>query len=275
MPGTDKTGIVSDCCFNACQSNPSLLISAMTATSLAVIGVTILFSSFISGLFGMAGGMVLLGVLLVYFDVATGMVLFSIIQFFVNGSRVVQWREHVIWPIFYWYLLGATAAFTVMWKIAFVPNKGTVYLLIGLMPFVIDALPAAMRPNIEWRRIPIVTGFLTTIVQILSGVGGLMLDIFFQKSRLDRKATNATKAVAQTFSHVLRWLYFGSIAGIAGVSIWMVGSAVALGMVGAALAPYVLERMTDDSFRQWTRTIIYVISIVYVVHGGYLLWVGE
>jgi len=51
----------------------------MTASAIAIVGFTIVLSSFISGVFGMAGGMVLLGVLLVYFDVATGMVLFSII----------------------------------------------------------------------------------------------------------------------------------------------------------------------------------------------------
>ena len=35
----------------------------------------------------MAGGMILLGVLLIYFDVATAMILFSIIQFSANGWR--------------------------------------------------------------------------------------------------------------------------------------------------------------------------------------------
>jgi uncharacterized protein len=57
----------------------------MAPSILALIGATILFSSFLSGVFGMAGGMVLLGVLLNYFDVATGMILFSIIQLFANG----------------------------------------------------------------------------------------------------------------------------------------------------------------------------------------------
>ena len=71
-----------------------------------------------------------------------------------------------------------------------------------------------MRPNIEWRGVPFLTGIFTTIIQFLAGVGGLFLDIFFQKSRLDRKTTNATKAVTQTFSHVLRAAYFGSLAGI-------------------------------------------------------------
>jgi Flp pilus assembly pilin Flp len=57
----------------------------MPLASLAVIGGTILVSSFISGTFGMAGGMVLLGVLLVYFPVTTAMVLFSIIQLVANA----------------------------------------------------------------------------------------------------------------------------------------------------------------------------------------------
>ena len=48
----------------------------MTLSALALIGATIVFSSFLSGVFGMAGGMVLLGVLLNYFDVPTGMIFF-------------------------------------------------------------------------------------------------------------------------------------------------------------------------------------------------------
>ena len=72
----------------------------MTRRLARLIGATIVLSSFISGVFGMAGGMVLLGVLLVYFDVATGMVLFSIIQLAANGWRALHWRRFVLWPIF-------------------------------------------------------------------------------------------------------------------------------------------------------------------------------
>src|SRR3954454_16065280 len=110
----------------------------MTFSALALIGATIVFSSFLSGVFGMAGGMVLLGVLLNYFDVPTGMIFFSIIQLFANGWRVVQWRRYVLWPIFGWYLLGAVIAFGCMWMIAFVPDKAMVYLSLGVMPFVVE-----------------------------------------------------------------------------------------------------------------------------------------
>jgi uncharacterized membrane protein YfcA len=246
----------------------------MTPAVLAIIGVTIVCSSFISGVFGMAGGMVLLGVLLNYFDVATGMILFSIIQFFVNVLRVVQWRQYVLWPIFGWYVVGAALSFAIMWTIAIVPDKATVYLLLGLMPFAVEALPASMRPNIEWRGVPFFTGMVTTVIQILSGVGGLALDIFFQKSTLDRKTTNATKAVAQTFSHVVRAAYFGSLSGIGDLPVWATGPAILLAIAGTSLAPIVIERMTDHGFRQWTRAIIFAISTVYLVRAAWLFWHG-
>src|SRR5262249_21026493 len=160
------------------------------------------------GIFGMAGGMVLLGVVLVYFDVTTGMVLFSLIQLATNGWRSLHWRQFVLWPVFVWYVAGAILAVAVMRTIAFVPDQASVYLLLGAMPFMIELLPARLLPNIEWRGVPFITGVLTTIIQFLAGVGGLFLDIFFQKSRLDRKTTNATKAITQAFSHVLRAAYF-------------------------------------------------------------------
>ena len=75
----------------------------MTAAALVILGLTILATSFIAGVFGMAGGMILLGVLLIYFDVATG-----------------------------------TVAFGLMWLIAFIPDKATVYLVLGGMPFVLS-----------------------------------------------------------------------------------------------------------------------------------------
>src|SRR5438270_13575571 len=129
----------------------------MALSAVAIIAVTIVFSSFVSGVFGMAGGMILLGVLLNYLDVAAGMVLFSIIQLFANGWRAVQWRSYVLWPIFGGYLLGALISFTFMWTLAFVPDKGMVYLALGLMPFLVEALPASIRPNIERRGVPFFT----------------------------------------------------------------------------------------------------------------------
>ena len=245
----------------------------MSLATLAILGITILVSSFISGTFGMAGGMVLLGVLLVYFPVTTAMVLFSIIQFVANAWRAMLWWRFVRWSIFAWYAVGGVIAFAVLRAIAYVPDKPTVYILLGLMPFAVELLPAHARPNIEWRGMPFVTGLLTTVVQFMAGVGGPFLDVFFQKSMLDRKTTLATKAVTQTFSHVLRGAYFGSFGTVQTfANPWPYAAAIVVAIAGTSLTPVIIERMTDHGFRQWTRVIILTVSSVYLVRGAVLAW---
>ena len=250
----------------------------MTLASLAILGLTICATSFIAGIFGMAGGMILLGVLLIYFDVATAMVVFSLLQFSANMSRVLLWRKFILWPIFFQFMIGGTLAFGIMRLIAFIPDKAVVYLLLGAMPFVVEALPRAWRPNIEWRFVPYVAGFATTLVLLIAGSGGLFLDVFFQKSRLDRKTTVATKAVAHTFGHVFRVGYFAALGGAAGAGdalpLWAIAAAVVIAIGATSLAPLVLNRMTDRGFRQWTRALILVVGATYLARAGWLFWHG-
>ena len=77
--------------------------------ALAVVGVTVLVTSFVSGIFGMAGGMMLLGVLLVFMDVAPAMVLFGVVQMASNGWRAALWWRHVNWSIVWRFLVGSTS----------------------------------------------------------------------------------------------------------------------------------------------------------------------
>jgi uncharacterized protein len=249
----------------------------MTPAGFAIVGLTILATSFIAGVFGMAGGMILLGVLLIYFDVATGMVIFSLLQFSSNVSRVLLWRKFILWPILFQFVAGGAVAFGLMSLIAFIPDKATVYLLLGGMPFLVEALPQTWRPNIEWRYVPYASGFLTTIVLLIAGNGGLFLDVFFQKSKLDRKTTVATKAICHTFGHVFRVGYFAPLGGLAGVTLpaWAIAAAIVLAIAGTLLAPLVLNRMTDHGFRRWTRVMILTVSASYLARAGWLLWHGS
>jgi uncharacterized membrane protein YfcA len=243
----------------------------LSFTTLAAIGLAVVVSSFLSGVFGMAGGMILLGVLLVYLDVSTAMVVFSIIQFAANGWRAVMWWRFVRWRIFVHYCAGAIAAFVILRAVAFVPDKPTVYFLLGIMPFAVELLPRGAHPDIEWRGVAFTSGALTTVVQFMAGVGGVFLDIFFQKSMLDRKTTVATKAITQTVSHVMRAAYFSSFGGLANLNAAGTAAAVVLAVAVTSMTPYVIERMTDHGFRQWTRVIIFAISAIYLVRAGWLM----
>ena len=90
--------------------------------ALAIVAVAVLASSFISGLFGMAGGMILLGVLLVFMDVVPAMVLFGIIQMVSNSWRAALWFRYVNWGIVWRFLVGSTLVFLLLRTVALLTN---------------------------------------------------------------------------------------------------------------------------------------------------------
>ncbi len=245
----------------------------MTPVALALVGLTVLGTSFLSGIFGMAGGLILLGVLLAFMDVVPAMILFGIIQMGANGWRAVLWRAHVRWEIVGRYLIGATAAFLVMRLVAFVPDKALLYLGLGLLPFAAELLPTRYWPNISNPWGPQLCGVVIMVLQLMAGAAGHILDMFFQRSAMDRKGIVATKAVCQTTAHLFRVLYFGSLmATFEGhVPVWAIGAALALAFIGTSLAARVLEQMTEADFRMWSRRIVHLVAVTFIVRGVWLL----
>jgi uncharacterized membrane protein YfcA len=170
------------------------MITLPIALSLAA---AVLTTSFLSGLFGMAGGMILIGTLLVLMPLAPAMVLHGATQFTANAWRAWLWRAEIRWGIFFWYLAGAliaALAFALVW---FVPNKPITLLMVGLISLVGLWLPARFAPDITkcWHSFG--CGFICTLLHLVAGVFGPILDVSFVRTTLKRRETVATKAVVQ------------------------------------------------------------------------------
>ncbi len=240
---------------------------------LALIAGTVLVTSFISGIFGMAGGLILLGVLLLFLEVAPAMVLFGTIQTAANGWRAMMWLGHVNWGIVWRYLVGSTVMFLLMRSVSLLPSKAAIYLGLGLIPFAANLLPKSLTPDITRPGAPYICGAFILVLQLLAGAAGHILDIFFQKSQLDRKTIVATKAVTQVSGHAYRIAYFGSFASAFDTSIplWGYATAIALAIAGTSLAGLVLMRITDEGFRTWSKRITTAIAITYLLRAAWLL----
>jgi uncharacterized membrane protein YfcA len=249
------------------------IVAAMSAATIAAVAVTVLLTSFLSGIFGMAGGLILLGVLLLILDVTSAMILFGITQLGANGWRAFLWRGHVAWHLVGSYIAGALAMFALMKIVAFLPDKAMVYIGLGVLPIAGDLVPPRWRPDITRRFMPFTCGAVIMALQLMAGAAGSVLDIFFQRSPLDRKQIVATKAITQVIAHVCRIAYFGSFAipGDDFLPWWTYAGAIALALLGTTLAARVLHRMTDASFRRWSRWLILTVSVTYLVRGLWLL----
>jgi uncharacterized membrane protein YfcA len=235
-------------------------------------------TSFLSGIFGMAGGLILVGVLLAVLPVPDAMVLHGVTQMASNGWRGLLWYKHVRWRAVAAYLAGCVFALALWSFTRFVPGKPMALLLLGLTPFAARLAPANLQPNPESTAHGALYGLICMSLLLLTGVAGPLIDSFFLGGKLDRREIVASKAVCQIFGHAMKLVYFGAIVDrTASLDPVMAGLAVVASMTGTSLAARVLEALTDQQFRAWANRIITAICGYYVIHGTFLLaltWVS-
>jgi uncharacterized membrane protein YfcA len=238
-----------------------------------ILSTSVVATSFISGIFGMAGGMVLMGILLLLLSVEQAMVIHGVAQFASNGWRAVLWWRHIAWRVFRGYAFGALLVVTVMLGLQVALSRPAVMVVLGLTPFLGFLLPARWRLSVDRAGHPLLCGLACMGVQMLSGVSGPLLDTFFVRSDMTRHQAVSTKAAVQTLSHALRIVVFGSLladsdqALAPSLALLVVFSAV----VGTSASKLVLDRISDSHFRQVTRRIVLVLGGGYLCAGLWLL----
>ena len=244
----------------------------MTLGAVSALAVVVFATSFLSGIFGLAGGLILMGALLLFLPVTSAMVLHATTQIAANGSRAFLWRAHTDYGIFARYMIGGAAAFVLFASVRFVPDRALVYFALGLMPFVGFVLPERMAPRADRRFGSETCGFLSTALQLISGVSGPALDIFLIRSNLDRRSVLSTKALCQTATHFLKLVYFGGLigGGLGDVHPVVAALAVALALLGTNLARTILERLSDVQFRRWMKILMIAIGTFYMAQGVHL-----
>ena len=248
----------------------------MTATLILGLASTMVATSFLSGIFGMAGGLVLMGVLLALLPLPEAMTLHAVTQMASNGWRGLLWVRYVRWRAAAAFLAGCAVAFIVWTQWRYVPSKPVAFILLGLSPFVVRLVPADIRPDPERlaQRPPLWLG-LDDVDAVRRRLGAL-IDAYFLGRTFDRREIVATKAVCQTLSHTAKLAYFGGLVDQAsGLDLPMAAAAIAASMLGTSLARPVLESLTETQYRVWATRIITAIAAIYLVQGGYLLLLGR
>jgi len=245
-----------------------------TPLLVAILAVSGLVTSFVSGILGMAGGMILMGILLALMPVPAAMMLHGVSQLASNGWRAMLWRKEVVWRIFRGYALGALISMILFILLALVVSKPVALIVMGLTPFIALALPEKLHLNVERPGHPFACGAICSALSLTAGVSGPILDVFFVRSLMGRHAVVATKAMTQSFSHVLKIIYFGVIVAAerhGTVDPWIGAMMVVLAFTGTSLAAPVLKRMNDKSFRQWTRWTVMTLGVFYLASGVMML----
>jgi uncharacterized membrane protein YfcA len=232
----------------------------------------------ISGVFGMAGGLIFMGIIATFLGVAEAMVVHGAVQSVSNGYRAYLLRDGVRWDILGWQALGALPAIGLMLVAAITLNKGQLFLALGLLPLLLWLPRGWLQGDAQKLPHAALCGAMVMGLNLTAGVAGPALDFFYVKTTLTRHEIVATKAVTMLASHIVKIGYFGIplalSAGLAGLPPWWVFvAAIPCVMAGTFLGTRLLKHFSDVGFRSVSRYLVTAIGAVYVWRGLVLLGV--
>ena len=248
----------------------------MSPLVIAVLCLAMVGTSFLSGIFGMAGGLILVGILLAMMPVPEAMMLHGVTQMASNGWRGLLWWKHAKWRAAGAYVIGCAIALGAWSFTRYVPSTPVALLLLGVTPFMVKLAPKNLRPNPESLPQGAFYGSLCMTLILLTGVAGPLIDTFFLGGKLDRREIVATKAMCQIFGHAAKLIYFGVLIDqTASLDPVVAILAIVSSMIGTTLATKVLEAMSDQQFRRWANGIITLIATYYLIHGSVLIVLAQ
>lgn len=226
----------------------------------------------ISGIFGMAGGMIFMGIIATVMGVAEAMVVHGAVQSISNSSRAYFLKSDIRWDILGYKLLGALPAIAGLATISFIPSKAALFIVLGLLPFILLLPKSIFKGDAAKPAHAVLCGAMVMGLNLSAGVAGPALDFFYVKTQLSRKEIVATKAVTMFASHLVKIFYFGlPLIAANGLTtlppLWVFFAAIPCIIGGTFVGTRILNRLSDISFKSYTKYLVTLIGIIYLWRG--------
>jgi len=233
-----------------------------------------LATSVLSAVVGMAGGIVLLAVMLLYLEPLVAVPLHGVIQLVSNGSRSWIQRKHIDRALSWRYAVLLLPAGAAGLSLAYALPPDVTKFLIGA--FVLAATwrpgwlllgthPEATRPRLRFFALGGVAGFLNVVI----GATGPLIAPFFLNLGLTRQALIGTKAACQALGHMAKLVLFG-LAGFAFADWAGLLGAMSLAVIaGTWLGSQLLEFVNERMFTWLFKSVLTLVALRLVLWEGW------
>jgi uncharacterized membrane protein YfcA len=223
-----------------------------------------------SAIVGMAGGIILLGSMLIFLDPIVAIPLHGAIQLVSNTTRATVQRRHLQWPLIWRYaiLLLPTGLIAIQ-LVVLAPQemlKGVIGVFVLLATWRPKWLLLGTKPDaIDSKRRFIILGAVVGFLNIIVGAVGPFIAPFFLNIGLSRQAIVGTKAACQSFGHCVKILLFG-ILGFAFLTFFpLLAVMIPLVVLGTWVGSRILEKVKDKSFVWIYRTALTLVACWLIV----------
>lgn len=247
----------------------------LEAIDIAVLTAVAAATAALSAVVGMAGGITLLAVMMLYLEPLTAIPLHGAVQLVSNSSRTVVQRAHVRWSaVGRFSLLLLPFAFAGL-SVARVLPPESVRLGIGLFVLVatwrpewLRVRPSQANPERQLFAVGGVVGFLSTTL----GATGPLMAPFFLQLGLTRQGLVGTKAACQSLQHCAKLVVFGTAGFVFAQWASLLAALAGAVVFGTLVGSRLLEHVSETSFRRLYRGVLTLIALRLIAGEGIALY---
>lgn len=253
------------------ELGPELGLSGTAFLALTLVG---FLTSILSAVVGMAGGITLLAVMLLFYDPLIAIPLHGVVQLVSNGSRTFIHRRHVRWPLIWRYaVLLVPLGFVGVEISQQLPppvTKGLIGVFVLFATWTPQLLMLGTHPeDSEPKRRFLLLGGAVGILNPTIGATGPLIAPFFLNLGLTRFALVGTKAGCQALGHIAKIIVFGVVGFVytdyLPLLIALCGSVIVGTMVGSRL----LHHVNETWFVRLYKTVLTLVAL-HLVTGALL-----
>ena len=250
----------------------------MELLDLAILCSVGLLTSMLSAVIGMAGGITLLSVMLLFFEPLVAIPIHGVVQLVSNSSRTYVQRKHVDWTILWRYSVMLVPMGFVGIEIAQALPPNVTRALIGV--FVLIAtwrrgwlLIGTHPERADVHRRFFILGGVVGLINMTIGAAGPLIAPFFLKIGLSRQAMIGTKAACQAVGHLVKIAIFG-IAGFVFAEYAIPLALLSVSVIaGTWIGSQILESVNERWFTRLYKGVLTLVALRLVVWEG-LAWLG-
>ncbi|MFK7896850.1 MAG: sulfite exporter TauE/SafE family protein [Myxococcota bacterium] len=225
-----------------------------------------LITAAVSAVLGMAGGIMLLTVMLLYLDPLIAIPVHALVQLASNSSRSVIHAKQIRFDLFFPFMLLVVPAGFLTLPLATRVPADTLRLAIGVFVLIATWRKSWLLLGINLDRVPLkprfaLVGAGSGALGPLIGATGPFIAPFFLGIGLSRFELIGTKAACQAATHLAKIGLFG-FAGFAFAEYGWLTLAMAASVVGGTfLGTKVLHQITDDRFTQLYKVALTLVAL--------------
>jgi uncharacterized membrane protein YfcA len=243
---------------------------------ISILAAAALATSMLSAIVGMAGGIILLSVMLLFLEPLVAIPLHGVIQLVSNSSRTFIQRRHVHWSIIGSYAVLLLPASIVGLHIATALSPPVARLIIGVFVLAATWLPGLLLlgthpERAEPRRRFLLLGGVVGTVNMTVGATGPLIAPFFLNLGLSRQSLVGTKSASQALGHAVKIAVFG-FAGFAYPEYALVLALLCVLVVaGTWIGSHLLDHVSELWFTRLFKTALTLVALRLVIGEGLAL----